>query len=109
MRKQLPGGISAPLGEAPRWTCLAKASYSRRALLNFSSFARWRFDNGDVGARIAVLPFQSKERAFSMNLSKVLLPLCAVAMLALGCNRNRQDAILRANEADKMRKADREG
>jgi tetratricopeptide (TPR) repeat protein len=30
-------------------------------------------------------------------------------MFATGCNRNRQDAILRANEADKIRKVDREG
>ena len=49
-----------------------------------------------------------------MTLQKVLRPLLVTTLLAsatmtAGCNRNRQDAILRANEADKMRKADREG
>ena len=44
-----------------------------------------------------------------MNLGKALFA-ASFALLALGaCSRSKQDAILRANEADKMRKTDKEG
>ncbi len=43
-----------------------------------------------------------------MKLPKVLIALVAASTIASGCSRARQDAILRANEADKVRKVDRE-
>ena len=50
-----------------------------------------------------------KVRALPMKLCNLLVAVACIGTMTSACNRNRQDAVLAANEAEKLRKGDKDG